>query len=680
MKGSIKNKIIISFVTTLTVIICVYVFVVSWQLHQKTAEQADLLAQELTSQVYDTVGGYHAVTISLLDSLLEGVERYGLSLTRHSPIAATIVRQQQESIVEFLQISAVKEAIDFTLIFNVNGELQASSGGSRGYRPGDRNLPAHLDQYHFLTVANTVDAILQDELQFRITPQESAAREKKSALHGLVRLDHAFLKNLGVDQSKIADKGAIALVAAGIVRDDFYIPAGIVVVGKLLNGLNKPFQSFSDATSVATVLYMDTAPIAFAGFNSGENEAVDPAELVISPDLALAISLENQPTKSVMTLAGDRYISTCTPLQDMDQTPAGILCTSLPEKQIVAIQQSLLHHGMSTQKGIQKWLVAIGAVMILIFIILARIIATSITRPLEQVVAFTMKVGEGKVFHRLHTTSGDEIGTLSRSIDAMLDNLAVAQQRNEKLEDRLRLAKKMEAIGTLAGGIAHEFNNILYAMLGYTDLAREDVPEGSSTRTHLDHVLQAGERARKLVQQILTFSHQREEDLEPVKVDAVLLEVVAWLRTTIPSSIEVSQDIQTVNRSVLADAAMIHQLVVNLFTNAVQAMSGKGLIAISAKAIERAVDDTTVLAALHPGEYIEITVSDNGPGIEPEIIDRLFDPFFTTKEVGQGTGMGLAVVHGIVDTLGGLITVESELGKGASFHVYLPVMAEESLS
>jgi PAS domain S-box-containing protein len=242
----------------------------------------------------------------------------------------------------------------------------------------------------------------------------------------------------------------------------------------------------------------------------------------------------------------------------------------------------------------------------------------------------------------------------------------------KKVETQLRQTYKMEAIGTLAGGIAHEFNNILAAIIGYADLASYKVAEGSEAKADLDEVLKAGLRAKELVKQILAFSHKKEERLGPVQLDLAINEAVKFLQASIPSSIEMRLDISPGCKAILADSTMIHQLLINLCTNAVQSMGTKGVLEISLS--QRTYrENKTLPPPLSPGEYLLLRVSDNGPGIKPSIVERIFDPFFTTKEIGKGTGMGLSVVHGIVEKLGGLITVDSEPGKGASFQIYFSV-------
>ena len=246
--------------------------------------------------------------------------------------------------------------------------------------------------------------------------------------------------------------------------------------------------------------------------------------------------------------------------------------------------------------------------------------------------------------------------------------------READLETQLRQVQKMEAIGTLAGGIAHDFNNILAAIMGYTEMALYDVPEGTSGRRNLEQVLKAGYRGKDLVKQIITFSRRRDEERRPMQISPIVKEALKLLRASLPTTIDFRQNIKTQSGMVLADPTQIHQVLMNLISNAAYAMREKGgVLEVSLTDVDIYPDDAAPPHPdLKPGPFLKLTVSDTGHGIEHAIIERIFDPFFTTKRPGEGTGMGLAVVHGIVKSYGGAILVDSEPGKGSTFDVFFP--------
>lgn len=265
------------------------------------------------------------------------------------------------------------------------------------------------------------------------------------------------------------------------------------------------------------------------------------------------------------------------------------------------------------------------------------------------------------------------------SILMTLHDLASSrQQMKEKarLETLLRQAQKMEAIGTLAGGIAHDFNNILSPILGYTEIAIRQLPADSPVVGDLKQVLVASQRAKELVQQILTFSRQGEQELKPLKIQFVLKESLKLLRASIPATIAIREEIDPLCDSVLADPTQIQQVVMNLCTNAYHAMREHGgTLTVGLRMREVAEGDEAVKGLLAAGRYVQLTVADTGIGIAPEIMERIFEPYFTTKKQGEGTGLGLAMVHGIAKALRGAITVYSEPGQGTEFHLYLPAVA-----
>ncbi len=254
-----------------------------------------------------------------------------------------------------------------------------------------------------------------------------------------------------------------------------------------------------------------------------------------------------------------------------------------------------------------------------------------------------------------------------------------AQQQRRQLELQLQQSQKMEALGTLAGGIAHDFNNILAAIIGYSEIAVAESEKGSNTQGYLKRVLEAGERARDLVKQILAFSRQGEIEPKPVQVKLIIKEVLKLLRASLPATIEIDQRIDS-DAMVMADPTQIHQVMMNLTTNAGYAMSEKGgrlTVALTQMELERSFTDQ--YTDIEPGPYLRLSVSDTGSGIAPEHLNRVFDPFFTTKPKGEGTGMGLAVVHGIVSSLKGAIRVASTPGVGTRFDVFLPVIEDTQM-
>ena len=251
-----------------------------------------------------------------------------------------------------------------------------------------------------------------------------------------------------------------------------------------------------------------------------------------------------------------------------------------------------------------------------------------------------------------------------------------AEAEKAGLEARLQQTQRLEALGTLAGGIAHDFNNILGAILGFGQMAQQHAEPDSAMRRHIDRVLQAGGRARLLVRRILDFSRSGVAERVPVSLQAVVEEVIAMLRPTLPSGIAVHARLEAGHAAVVGDATQLYQVVMNLCTNAVQAIAEDGSVELTLQRVDLHEPRALLQGELRPGPHLHLEVADSGAGITPDVLARMFDPFFTTKEVGEGTGLGLSVVHGIVSDLGGAIDVAAREGPGTRVSIWLPVSGE----
>ena len=255
------------------------------------------------------------------------------------------------------------------------------------------------------------------------------------------------------------------------------------------------------------------------------------------------------------------------------------------------------------------------------------------------------------------------------------------EEETKALQSQLLQAQKMEAIGTLAGGIAHDFNNILGAIIGYTELATACIPQEAEATRHLGKVMNASERAATLVKQILAFSRQANIEKIPLKPRQIVEEAIKLLRPSLPSTIKINQKIDTATKSILADPTQVHQILMNLCTNAFHAMEQTGgTLEITLQDTSLASEDLQHKPEIQPGAFVLLSVRDTGPGIPQKIRDKIFDPYFTTKAAGKGTGMGLAITLGIITSYGGFLTCESEIGKGTVFEIYFPAINQEIAS
>jgi PAS domain S-box-containing protein len=284
-----------------------------------------------------------------------------------------------------------------------------------------------------------------------------------------------------------------------------------------------------------------------------------------------------------------------------------------------------------------------------------------------------------KNYRITHMPIRNQDGTISKmTIFRDITDYMQAVSEKEKAQTQLMQAQKMDSIGNLAGGIAHDFNNLLSSIIGFTELAMDEAPKGTTLEDSLREVYSAGRRAKDLVKQILAFARQSEEKKNPIQPGMIVKEVLKLIRSAIPATIEIRQKIAS-DSLIMGNATQIHQVLMNLCTNAAHAMEDSGgVLEVSLKDVVVGKGDSLNKIGMHRGDYVEITVSDTGVGIAPEIIGSIFDPYFTTKNSGEGTGMGLALVHGIIESCGGKVFVDSRLGEGTEFKIYLPVTAKHA--
>jgi len=335
---------------------------------------------------------------------------------------------------------------------------------------------------------------------------------------------------------------------------------------------------------------------------------------------------------------------------------------------------------------------ALGTYMLSVLIAIGYLSST-VVRPLKWLQQASRKVSSGEVDKELRTDSSlVEIQDLTADLERMRSKLVgmnaqlqqeimdreQAETERRNLERYLRHAQRLESLGTLAGGVAHEFNNVLQPLLLYTDLALEDLPEGSPVADNLQNVLNLAKRAKGLSQQILTFGRQdTDADFELLNLTPVVREALTMIRALLPATIDMRADLSSDIGDVRCDPAQIKQLIVNLCNNSFRALSStNGYIHISLKEVIVPRNMAKEYPNLHEGENVVLQISDTGVGMDPQTVERVFEPFFTTQDVGQGTGLGLSVVHGIVLRHDGEIMVESELGKGTNVRIYLPLVDE----
>jgi len=397
------------------------------------------------------------------------------------------------------------------------------------------------------------------------------------------------------------------------------------------------------------------------------NEFVLKALGAVADEIALAI--EHKHYEEALKASEERFRS-------LIETAASVILCLSPDHVILELNpEAASLHGMTRDEALGKdyfELFLPESVKERVAAELEKVLAGEATRGFESMV----RSRDGRM-HILTWSANRLLDTQGRPTGIIAIGQDVTHEK--QLETQLRQAQKLEAIGTLAGGIAHDFNNILGIIMGYTELAMFSIPKEDQTWSNLEDVLGASRRARDLIAQILAFSRKSEQERRPTQIGLIVKEALKMLRASLPATIEIKQAIGS-KQIALADPTQVHQVLMNLCTNAAYAMREQG--GILDVSLEDVDPDANFMAGhpdLQPGPYLRLSVKDTGTGMDPALRERIFDPYFTTKPKGEGTGLGLAVVHGIVKGYGGTITVDSMPDKGSIFHVYFPRL-EKSVS
>ncbi|HOQ30915.1 MAG TPA: response regulator [Candidatus Hydrogenedens sp.] len=384
------------------------------------------------------------------------------------------------------------------------------------------------------------------------------------------------------------------------------------------------------------------------------------------------------------------------PLEDTQSITSERVSESISRYRILAAQTGMMIYDCNLHSGKVKWG---GAVTQVTGYLLRELDTINLQRWMDHIhiedlprvkahiEVAKQEIGKFRVEYRLRHKSGDyryvedqgvvlpdATGEAYRILGSIKDITIQKQEEEERrrAEQQVQHSQRLESLGVLAGGIAHDFNNLLAVIIGLTDMAINEVPKKTPLHEDLKEVLQAAHRAKDLVKQILTFSRQTGEESSPLYLHVIAREALKLLRATTSPTIDIIDNVDVHSGAIMGNPSQIHQVVMNYCTNAIQAMPKGGKLEVEVRDVTLDSDASQIHPKLKPGAYVKLTVRDNGHGMEPPILERIFDPFFTTKKPGEGTGMGLAVVHGIVTAHGGTIIVESKPGMGSTFYTYFP--------
>jgi signal transduction histidine kinase/ActR/RegA family two-component response regulator len=375
---------------------------------------------------------------------------------------------------------------------------------------------------------------------------------------------------------------------------------------------------------------------------------------------------DSQGIPDEITLGKERYLATSVKLSAGEDPAVSLIVLKSFDKATEFLSE--LNHV----------LIGLGLVSVLAGSILVFVISHTFTRPLGNLVEGVRALEHGDFSYPLESRSGDEVAEVTGAFDRMRTSLQKTQNEQKQLEDRLRQAHKMEAVGRLAGGVAHDFNNLLTIIRGHADLLLDRISGNESSRNSVEQIQKAAGRAVSMTRQLLAFSRMQVLQPRVLDLNAIVADMGKMLPRLIGEHIEYTFTPEAKLAAVKADPGQIEQVILNLVVNSRDAMPNGGKINVRTANIEMDEREAAKRPPMSPGQYALLTVSDTGHGMDEKTRMHIFEPFFTTKEVGKGTGLGLATVYGVVKQSGGFIWVESEVGKGTSFEIYLPQVAAKA--
>lgn len=429
---SIKYKILVNFCIVAAVIITVIAIVVSWKISQSISQQSKMLANDLTARTNETLDGHHRILGSFIDHIKEDTWRNTAEICNNKAVKTSIELELIDGLENFLQSTCQTLEIDFGVVFDLNGTLLASF-------PAKVDKPWIESYYKSWKLGRNVQGFLS-----------SGSENNTTELLAVSKHDSDFLKAFGLRDRDISGRGGISIASGGIIKDDIGDALGVCITGILLNRFQKPFEQLYNVTGSACMLCLDTTPIAQAGFKGKYTKGFDDSSLRISSEAQAEIYKADEMTNIALTLDGKKYLTTSSAIESFGGEKIGIVCVGVPEQKIIETQQTMVSYGHDTKRSVQAWLLGIGVVSLIIFVVVSLIIAMRIVRPTENAIDMIKDIaeGEGDLTKRLETTSSDEVGQLSKWFNIFIEKLQGIMESIAR--DANTLAESSEALSNLS--------------------------------------------------------------------------------------------------------------------------------------------------------------------------------------------------------------------------------------
>lgn len=659
---SIKTKIMVSFCFAVFIIIFTIIIAVSWKLSSSLSHQSEMLAAEMTSQTKHVVEGHHKILDSCFANIQETVGRKREDICTNPVVPVNIMAQQLAPLATLLKNTCQRSDIDFAVVYDLDGKAQASF-------PDGIPQKRTEDFYKSSPIGVKIQAILQ----------EQGEPDTAKNIDAVLKQDSKFLKAFGLDALDAGGKGGIIIASAGTIEDDFGDLVGAVIIGKVLNQYNKPLIQLNQATGCGYAVYLDTLPIASAGFDVKELKGKDNQALQMNAETVDEIYSTHKPININQTLINEKYLTTCSAITSFDNKKIGILLVGVPEKKIVKSQQTMVSHGIDARKSIQKWLIVIGVIALCLFLGISFFIATGIVRPIRTVIDMIKDIaeGDGDLTARIKIDSKDEIGELGKWFNVFIQKLqgimADIVGDSEKLNTASRgfsdiskemstgtdtLFTKSKAVATIAAEMSSNMSSVAAAAeQSSTNINMVSSATEEMTST-ISEIAQNTEKTRTISHQSVTRTQKASENIDGLSRSAQSIGKVIETITDISEQTNLLALNATIEAARAGEAGKGFAVVASEIKNLARQTADATLeIKEKIESIQNATQETV-------SEIEEITIAINSVN---EMIDTVAvsveEQSATTKEIASNVTQAAQGIQEVTENVAQSSSVASEIAE-----------------
>ncbi|OSM02243.1 sensor histidine kinase [Magnetofaba australis] len=621
-----------------------------------SAQHIQQLSEVINQQIRKSNQEDFFLMDELFSGLVQKIDQHLTFLSNREDLQTYLEKSQPDPIATVLFGFVQSADLDFVTVFDLQGDILASS-------------PPNID--HIEAAKRFKHTLLHNKIRREI---EHLDRNHRHLLGGFTQIGPGYAELAEQEPSSDLSYGP---VLAKVVVDPFGDPLGYVVAGMQINHLHPSLMKMVRLTRLSFVSYIDGRPHMTAGFKAqpGPLQPAEQQRIIHTGSGALMQSLD-----------GEEHLLECRPFDDYSHNLIAIHCVGIALTQAQETIAQMRDSGDDALHTMQFVLVLIAVISMAVVALVSVVLSQRIVRPIQAMTYALARLSDDDLDAPIpHTHNTQEINRLAETMRVfkarMVERREALEEKNQEVTRRMALeqslahTRKLEALGTLAGGVAHELNNQLLPIMSMTELVRDDLAPDDPNRRLLQLVFDSSVGAKSTVSKILAFSRFDQEHVGQCDVAQACLVTVEFLRAACPNNVQMQFEIPDFIGFAPMNQDDLQGVLANLFSNALDAMqetSGRFRITLSSQTVNQAIGP----AQLQSGEYALIRVSDNGSGMDEITRQRLFDPFYTTKAPGKGVGLGMSIVHSAISQAGGTISVESKIGEGSTFRIYLPIVEQ----